>query len=381
MRLIIGITLVSLILASECPKFTCGKTSLKDKFISPDVCLAQVEEGYEFRDVCKEGYLCGSVGGTWYNIDGETKSSDQLQMKCMKGSEFSVMENKTGIPEGDVCRIGNHSGKCSMNTDCPESGVCNSGLQEDDENCNNRMNSCMTGLYCKNNKCTKELSLGEVCAKNMDGCPFGASCVSVNNEEATCTPWFSVPNGKSVHVVYGDFTPTHFCESWYVIKNEENFHDICMPPPITVEDTSKPQTSCHVRHFNNPANMSAYQETAEQSKCGFNQDGQKYCTAQIGDPLVQNKMNKIRVVAKLFVGKCNHDSGSDFLNFSDYSCGLIADVIKDNKMEWFMNQIGDLDATPGSANFANNADCLKHTILSSYYGFENKEDKIGESQI
>mmetsp|Transcript_14658 Transcript_14658/g.21362 ORF Transcript_14658/g.21362 Transcript_14658/m.21362 type:complete len:341 (-) Transcript_14658:370-1392(-) len=166
--------------------------------------------------------------------------------------------------------------KCSSSLQCKHSkggcveGKCQGSAEK--ESCLTSDN-CNPGLFCSNGVCVPQISIGR------QGCDFDHECV--NNAACItkkCLPYFSIK--------VNDLTPqcddTHrslLCEEEFCYRNSTSGLSYCGVPP----KSKKLPTKCN-------SNSDCISEVEDgvsinsTCECGYNRDGQAYCSQQIGDP-------------------------------------------------------------------------------------------------
>lgn len=315
-------------------------------------------------------------------IDGSTEPSAITgDVTCFDNPNpnASPFDNKTAIVQGDICKIGDHTGQCSGKGDCPDTGVCDAGLEENAEGCQDAMNACQTGLYCNGNKCEKTLEATKDCSAEgaAESCEFGTTCMEVITQgetpttTTTCVQWFSVENGNQItakSVTAG--TIGNFCKSGHSFEKEGKTY--CMPASKTTEDVTVAQTDCNVSKFEDPTKLEEATAVKNTGKCGFNADDKKYCPSQLGDKPVQDIISEVVPKLTAQVGKCNANSISRFgsvVSKEAIACSVLAETFDEDLAMKAQLQLPFLKNTDqGWANVANNPDCAKHTILYNFYG-------------
>lgn len=401
----------------ECPAFSCGTISNRDKKGDNFAC------GHPFIDSSGEtAYALTSCPSTnrikkTCPINANENPSDVLE----EGNRYCILEEDPHLElaPGDKCLFaddcfpsaeGQFRASCEFFTCSPADGKKDSNCQGEGEDytMEDRNKLCQVDLFCQvtqgdapeeiNYKCEDVAAVGKECSlgqlDKVSGqilgeirCEYGHECMYQKKDEDKpgsyqCVQWFSIQGGTEVVTPLqltglGEGAPQLGTERYDQLERTCFYNNLiqdrssgepklyCMQGPQCQDGITERQDlgfECTYSLYHDPTDTAKNTENiTEPAQCGFNTNVYAYCDLKKGDTAFLNYVT----LARSFYGvdyRCHIESQQgDCKEAIDAQSDQFANFFREEKRIQYRMQPG------GNANIQDNDKCVKSMVTKEYW--------------
>ena len=209
----------------------------------------------------------------------------------------STYRNDTVLP-GNFCKadVECNNGACI-------DGACVANLQEG-KKCVDDLkvpmnNLCPPDTTClsETGTCEKKLAVGNSCNSTYGylNCMANSQCAYIGNSSSpVCQAIGMLKNQDVYRCARSGSCNELLCESGYSLLNDTAGARICMPGPLSMNNTEKAikdNLPCVYKNFTNATDPTQFEYRSYSGLCGFNQNDNTYCNVLMGDGVYPNAIN------------------------------------------------------------------------------------------
>jgi hypothetical protein len=279
------------------------------------------------------------------------------------GTGTCVASTKTSITSypGEFCDSVTYF--CKKNGGCTEStcqGEAENGVCSQDYD-------CAVGLYCNSKVCAKRLEIDSVCTEDTQ-CVKNARCLEALDGTKKCVKLFSLEPGTELSESGCSANPglkfalNWFCSSGYCGLNSER-KSFCTEPIRSQYQKSEDHVCVSSKDSCDSIQDPHIGFSIKgHCKCGFNKNGNAYCTSFLGDDHVKSYYTHTVNFYQNQVLNCNRPLAKDY-QFDDLNQCLLKTNGTQAAKEYNLSKRQYLN----KPDYISNDDCVKESVNTDYW--------------